>query len=121
MKKQPIIFTAIFLTGLFGFASIASAGYFKDRHHKQKYRIQRGIASGQITPREAKKLFRDQRKIRQLRRHYLSDGELSRRERKVLKKRVDRASKRIYRYKHNSRQVKAPWYADYGYYFFGWR
>jgi len=121
MKKQPIMIATVFIAGLLFFSQTASAGYFKERHQKQKYRIQRGIATGQITPREAKKLFRNQQKIRELRRHYLSDGELSRRERKILEKRVDQRSKHIYRYKHNSRQVKAPWYGNHGFFFYGWR
>ena len=120
MKKQ-IIITATIMTSLLIFAQSAAAGNFRDRQDKQNLRIQRGLATGQITPREAKKLFRDQRKIRQLRRHYLTDGELSWQERRVLKKRQARTSRRIYRFKHNDRRVQPPWYADFGEFLFGWR
>jgi hypothetical protein len=108
MKKQPIIITTVLLAGLLGFSQTVSATGFKDRQHQQKHRIQSGIASGQITHREAKHLYRDQRQIRQLRRHFLADGDLSRRERNTLKERLDRSSNRIYRYKHNHRRVKPP-------------
>ena len=106
MKMHPIIVTTVLLAGLLGFSQAVSATGFKDRQHQQNRRIQRGIVSGQITPREAKHLYRDQRQIRQLQRHFLADGNLSRRERNTLKERLDRSSNRIYRYKHNHRRIK---------------
>jgi hypothetical protein len=120
MKHQPIMIAAL-LTVLLGFSVTANAGYFNDRHHQQRYRIQHGIANGQITPGEAQKLFRDQRQVRQLRRHYLSDGKLSPREQRILYERLQRSSKRIYHYKHNTRRVEPPWYADHRVFFFSWR
>jgi hypothetical protein len=120
MKKQLIIAT-VCITGLLIFAQTASAGSLKKRYHRQEYRIQKGIQNGQITPREGRKLYRDQRKIRQLRRHYLSDGQLSKRERRILQKRMDRSSKRIYRYKHNHRQIERPRYSYSPFSIFFWR
>ena len=101
MKKQPIIIATVLLAGLLSFSQTASAAGFKDRLSHQQHRIQGGIVSGQITPREAANLYRDQRQVRQLRRHYLADGDLSRRERNTLNNRMNRSSHRIYRYKHN--------------------
>jgi hypothetical protein len=112
MKKQPIIITTVLLAGLLGFSQTARAVGFKDRLSQQEQRIQRGIASGQITPREAEKLYRDQYQVRQLRRHFLADGDLSRRERNTLKERMDRSNQRIYRYKHNRQRVQPPRYHD---------
>ena len=108
MKKQPIIITTVFLAGLLGFSQTASAVGFKDRLSQQEQRIQKGIASGQITPREAKKLYQDQHQVRQLRRHFLADGDLSRRERNTLQERMDRSNKRIYQYKNNRHRVPPP-------------
>ena len=112
MKKQPIIIATVFVAGILLFSQTASAGNLRDRQRQQKDRIQGGITSGQITPREAQKLYRDQRQVRQLRRHFLADGNLSRRERNTLKTRMDRSSQRIYRYKHNHRRVRPPRYDD---------
>ncbi len=119
MKKHLIIATVI-VTGLLVFSQTASAGNLKKRLHRQDHRIQQGIHSGEITPREARKLDRDQRQVRQLRRHYLSDGHLSMRERIILNSRLDQSSKHIYRYKHNQRHVpKTPYYRDF-FGFFAW-
>lgn len=104
MKKHLII-TTVFVAGLLFFSQPANAGNLKKRFYRQDHRIQQGVHSGEITPREARKLARDQRQVRQLRRHYLSDGHLSMRERKILNNRLDRSSKRIYHYKHNYRHV----------------
>jgi len=121
MKKQPIIIATVLLAGLLSFSQTASAADFKNRQSHQKHRIQKGLSNGQITPREARKLYRDQRQVRQLRRHYLSDGNLSRRERKVLNYRMDRSSNRIYHYKNNHRRVKSPRYEHRGFRYFAWR
>jgi hypothetical protein len=121
MKKQPIIIATVFVASLLFFSQTASAANLKDRQRQQKQRIQHGIASGQITPREAKKLYRDQRQVRQLRRHFLADGNLSRRERNTLKERLDRSSNRIYRYKHNHRRVRPSRYDNSVLRHFAWR
>ena len=121
MKKQPIIIATVLLAGLLSFSQTASAAEFKSRQSQQKHRIQRGLSNGQITPREADKLYRDQRQVRQLRRHFLADGDLSRRERNVLNYRMDRSSNRIYHYKHNNRRVKPPRYAHHAFRYFAWR
>jgi len=106
MKKQPIIITTVLLAGLLGFSQTASAVGFKDRLSQQEQRIQRGIASGQITPREAQELYQDQRQLRQLTWYFLADGKLTKAEYYVLIQRLDRSNDLIYQYKHNHRQAK---------------
>lgn len=69
----------------------------------QHYRIKDGIASGALTYREARHLRRHQRKIRKMRHHFLADGRLSHRERRILNQRLNRNSDRIYVLKHNRR------------------
>jgi hypothetical protein len=103
MKKPLLLAAALFLIGLPGLAPTADAGQLKDRQATQHRRIQQGLASGQLTPAEVRRLFRDQRQLRQLKRHFLADGRLSGRERTILGQRLDRSSERIFRYKHN------PW------------
>ena len=121
MKKQPIIIATVLLAGLLGFSQTASSASFKDRQINQEHRIQRGIYNGQITPREARKLYRDQRQVRQLRRHFLADGRLSHREYKILTYRLDRSSKRIYHYKHNHRRVGPQRCERRAFRYFAWR
>lgn len=114
MKSAFVVVTALLVTGLLGWPRSAAAGYFQDRQTNQRYRIQHGLASGQLTPGEARKLIRDQRHLRQLKRHYLADGRLSVRERRILDRRLDRSSHRIYRYKHNHRWIAKPCYGQRG-------
>jgi CRISPR/Cas system-associated endoribonuclease Cas2 len=75
--------------------------YEKERN--QMLRIQQGIYSGELTRGEARVLRKEQRNIRRLKRHFLRDGRLSKRERRTLRYRYKRASRHIYRLKHNYR------------------
>jgi hypothetical protein len=121
MKQQPIIIATVFVAGLLFFSQTAAAANLKDRQRHQKQRIQHGLAMGQITPREARKLYRDQRQVHQLRQHFLADGNLSRRERSTLAKRMDRSSDRIYHYKHNPRRITPPRYCERIFHYYFWR
>ena len=80
----------------------------ENRLDRQYHRVDRGIRSGQLTRREAKRLHRQQRRITQMQRRFLHDGHLDRYERDRLEQKLDRASERIYRLKHNDR------YRDHG-------
>ena len=71
------------------------------RIDRQQMRINQGIRSGELTRFEAKKLRKQNRRIIRLKRDYMRDGRLNHRERHALMERLDRASKRIYRMKHN--------------------
>ena len=106
--KGTIIMTAILLIAVMGMTQTASAGYFADRQQQQERRIQQGVASGQITPREAQKLYRDQRELRLIKRYLLADGHLSGSEVRILTAYLERSSNQIYRYKHNHRRVEPP-------------
>lgn len=74
---------------------------YEKRIDHQKSRIREGIKSGDLTRKEASKLRKQQKQIASLARKYESDGHLSRHERKKLEKKQDKASKKIYRLKHN--------------------
>ena len=104
--KVCIVITAILLTAVLGMVSTASADYFSDRQHQQKQRIRQGIASGQITPREAETLYQDQRKLRLMTDYAMADGHLSRKEARILLVYLELASNQIDRYKHNPHRVK---------------
>jgi len=71
------------------------------RLKRQHRRIESGIDSGELTRREARRLKKQQRRIRRLAYDMSEDGRLSRRDRRELHDRLDRASDRIYRFKHN--------------------
>jgi hypothetical protein len=77
--------------------------YVDKRQDRQWRRIDDGVDSGELTRKEAGNLKRQQQRIARLEEQYLSDGHYSRKERRKLTEKLDRASERIYRKKHNDK------------------
>ncbi|HMK42674.1 MAG TPA: hypothetical protein VK445_00895 [Dissulfurispiraceae bacterium] len=77
----------------------------QQREINQQKRIDQGIKSGQLSPREAGKLETQQAKIKQDESRMKSDGKLTKKERAKLTREQNRASKNIYKKKHNERRV----------------
>ena len=102
MNTTIKIAAMIGLIGIFG-AGTAWAGKLSERQLRQENRIYQGIRSGALTHGEARKLFRQQRKIQRFRFHARADGWFSPSERRMMHRRLDVASRTIYRYKHNHR------------------
>lgn len=90
---------------LFGLAVPAAAQTVDQRHADQADRIGQGIASGRLTPGEAEHVERQQGSIdaQESRMRSRDDGHLTGRDRAVLEHRENRASRHIYRAKHNRR------------------
>lgn len=87
-------------------AGIASAGSICDprvdrRELRQERRIERGVASGRLTPWEARVLKKEQARIRLMEARMKSDGHLTFRERQILNQRLNVASRDIWRLNHN--------------------
>ena len=92
------------------YAGIVYAGPTDDpriqqREHNQEQRIQQGVNSGQLTPKEAGRLDSQQARIAQNEKRMKADGKLTKAERKKLTREQNRASRNIYRKKHNNRKV----------------
>ena len=77
----------------------------QQRETNQEKRIDQGIESGQLTPKEAGKLETREAKIQQDEARMKSDGKLTKRERAKLTREQNVASKKIYKKKHNKRTV----------------
>ncbi len=73
------------------------------REARQQGRINQGIRSGALTPRETYRLQRQQANIRAKEARFKSDGNFSQRERHAVKNHLNRSSQSIYRLKHNGR------------------
>ncbi|MBW2295599.1 MAG: hypothetical protein JRG94_25355 [Deltaproteobacteria bacterium] len=85
-------------------ASSASAGHPGARQLRQRARIQTGIENGSLVRPEARRLRHEQTHVRRARRRMLSDdGRLGSAERARLDRMQDRASRHIFRAKHNAR------------------
>ena len=100
MKKLTII-TILLIAGGFLALDNAFAGVAKDRSITQQLRIRQGILSGKLTPHEAKILKHEQRHIRRIKKIAWLDGRLTYRESRRIERLQNRASRHIYRLKHN--------------------
>jgi len=105
MKTALGIGSAVILMASAGHASQTSDPRIQQREQNQQQRIDQGVTSGQITPREAGKLERQQTKIQQNETRMKSDGKLTKQERRKLAREQDRASRNIYRKKHNNKKA----------------
>jgi hypothetical protein len=81
--------------------SSASAGPIADRQANQQQRIDKGVQQGTISQREYNKLQSKQEKIAAQRLLYLRDGNLNRKESAQLNNAQNRASRAIYRDRHD--------------------
>lgn len=93
------------------FATAAFAGPARDprihqREINQRNRIDQGIVSGELTPVEARILEAEQAKIRHDELRMKSDGRITPAERARLTMEQNRASRDIYRLKHNRWKVQ---------------
>jgi len=75
--------------------------YFDQRSETQHYRIRNGEQNGRVTPDEADRLYREQRRLARMEREFRADGHLSASERETLEAAYNDASYRIFRFKHN--------------------
>ncbi len=87
-----------------GYAAAAPGRWLDRRQQRQEDRIQQGLASGQLTPREARRLQNEQARIRGAERRMRADGNLSPQERARLNAMQQRSSQDIYRQRHNGVQ-----------------
>ena len=77
------------------------------RQANQEARIQQGVQSGQLTPRETAKLEKGQAKVQTMEDKAKADGKVTPKERAKLAKAQNKQSKRIYKEKHD-KQTTAP-------------
>ena len=72
------------------------------RQHHQHARIRHGLASGELSRREAAHAVHDQRHIRRAERRVKADGHVTRRERARLHHQQNRASRDLRRNNHDA-------------------
>jgi hypothetical protein len=85
-------------------ATPAPAGFeqrFDNRQVRQDQRIDKGVANGRLTPAETARLEGQQTRLAQAETRASSDGVITRKEAVHLEKRQDKASRNIYRQKHD--------------------
>lgn len=101
MKRTSRILLPGFILSLLVAPVLADAGPIEERQQRQQDRIAEGVASGSLTPKEATRLEAEQTKIGAEKRAFLRDGKLGPRERAKLRRDQNRASRHIYKEKHD--------------------
>jgi len=100
MKTKLLVAAFAAVVALPVFAQANTPG-IDQRQANQERRIDQGIASGQLTPREAARLERGQDRVDAMENRAKSDGVVTARERARIHKAQDVESRRIYRQKHD--------------------
>ena len=101
MKRLSAIVAIVMGVLVWVNVSPAIAGSISQRQDNQRNRIVSGIATGSLTPFEARLLAHEQLRIRRNKADAWKDGILTPRERRRLNQMQNVASGHIYRLKHN--------------------
>jgi hypothetical protein len=88
---------------------VADGDRIDARQARQSNRIRNGVASGDLTRREASALRSEQRGIRRMERHARADGVVTPRESRRLERAQDRASRHINQQRHDRQQRAGGW------------
>jgi uncharacterized membrane protein YebE (DUF533 family) len=106
MKTKALI---VSLTLALGGAAFAQANTPKldQREAKQQARIDQGVASGQLTPKETARLQQREAKLAANEQAAKADGVVTRKERRRLQRQADRDSAAIYKQKHDAQKTPA--------------
>jgi hypothetical protein len=107
MKTWKVFSLAVvFVTGMSVWSGTAQAQYYNSfinqREAAQQHRIERGVQSGALTPREAGRLADQQRHIQGAEVRMRADGRLNQREKTILDHMQNKADRNIYRQAHDN-------------------
>lgn len=104
---SPKIVAALFAAVALPVAAQTSTPRVDARQANQEARIQQGVATGELTSKEAAKLEKGQAKVQAREDKAKSDGVVTQKERAKLAKAQDKQSKKIHKQKHD-KQKQAP-------------
>ncbi|MBW2063538.1 MAG: hypothetical protein JRJ03_01270 [Deltaproteobacteria bacterium] len=109
MKGRFLVLALAAFLGVLMIEGLASAGGWVSKRQATQYRrIEQGVRAGEITKKEKRRLLREQERIQMAKRGSLRDCYLNPREKHRLDQMLDRASRDIYRAKHNKLR-RRPW------------
>jgi uncharacterized membrane protein YebE (DUF533 family) len=99
MKR--IIFAALVAAAALPLAAQTGTPKIDKREANQQQRIEQGVDSGQLTPKETAKLEKGEAKIDKMEAKAKSDGKVTEKERKKITKAQHKESKKIHKEKHD--------------------
>lgn len=105
MKQIVLVIGGVLLAAGGAYGQAETPG-IDQRQANQEQRIDQGIADGQLTQHEAKKLEQQQHHIDNMENKAKSDGVVTKKERARLHAAQDKASKKIYRQKHDRQRYR---------------
>lgn len=107
--KRLITLSALIAACTFAAPAIAERGgeRWEARQDRQQHRIERGIRKGDLTRREARKLWRGQDRIDRLQHRAWADGRVNRHEARRIHREIKRQDRRIYRKRHNDQHWRS--------------
>lgn len=106
MKKQILVLALAAIAGAsFAQGAATSTPRIDQREARQEQRIANGVATGQLTPREAARLETEQAHIAASEAKAKSDGVVTAKERAALTRKQNHASRRIHRQKHDAQHA----------------
>ena len=82
------------------------AVHANQRQGNQKERIKQGVKSGELTKKETKQVVRQQRDIQRTKKAAKADGVVTKKEKAVINKKQNKASRNIRRKKNNGKSRK---------------
>ena len=102
LNLAAIAAAVVLASSLPAFAQSTDTPRIDRREINQQKRIADGVASGQLTPRETKRLEKGERHILKAEQAAKADGVVTPQERRRLTRMEDRQSRRIYKEKHDA-------------------
>ena len=100
MKHTVLVIGGVLFVAGMAYGQAETPG-IDQRQANQEQRIDQGIASGELTQREAGRLEQQQQHIDKMENKAKSDGVVTKKERARIHAAQDKASKKIYRQKHD--------------------
>lgn len=104
MNKSYVAAAVMALSAFAASAAGTDTPRIDQRQANQEQRIERGIASGELTKREARRMNRQQAVVNRAEDKAKADGTVTAQEKQRLTKAQNATSKRIYRQKHDAQQ-----------------
>ena len=102
MNKSIVAATLLALSAFAASAAGTDTPRIDQRQVNQEQRIDKGVASGELTKREARRMNRQQAVVNRAEDKAKADGAVTAQERKRLTRMQNKTSRHIYRQKHDA-------------------